>query len=252
MDNQKTGKLIADIRKENGLTQKQLADQLHISDRTISKWERGAGFPDVALIEPLADALQISVAGLLQGERIPASACELTVRESIAVVYKQMRAKARKRVGTMIASIFLFVFFMAFLFAILDYSGAFLKNIEMDVTAGIYVDGIKTAESIVTIVGKRNDTTLDRFTGRFAIDYVEKTCRDGVTACIDWNDGGTLYDTIKYWGYGGTWDSGVLHQLYISENMNAFAIKLEDGTIIATDEYYVPLMMLDTYYPILD
>ncbi|MFR0769004.1 MAG: helix-turn-helix domain-containing protein [Dysosmobacter sp.] len=40
-----TGALIAQLRKEQGLTQKQLAEQLHISDRTISKWERGPGFP---------------------------------------------------------------------------------------------------------------------------------------------------------------------------------------------------------------
>ena len=52
-----TGALIAQLRKEQGLTQKQLAEQLHISDRTISKWERGAGFPDVSLLEPLADVL---------------------------------------------------------------------------------------------------------------------------------------------------------------------------------------------------
>ena len=51
------GALIAQLRKEQGLTQKQLAEQLHISDRTISKWERGSGFPDVSLLEPLADAL---------------------------------------------------------------------------------------------------------------------------------------------------------------------------------------------------
>ena len=62
-----TGALIAQLRKEQGLTQKQLAEQLHISDRTISKWERGAGFPDVSLLEPLADALHCSVVSLLGG-----------------------------------------------------------------------------------------------------------------------------------------------------------------------------------------
>ena len=60
-----TGALITQLRKEQGLTQKQLAEQLHISDRTISKWERGAGFPDVSLLEPLAEALHCSVVSLL-------------------------------------------------------------------------------------------------------------------------------------------------------------------------------------------
>lgn len=57
MDTRKTGQLIAARRKELGLTQKQLAGQLNVSDRAVSKWERGAGFPDIALLEPLADVL---------------------------------------------------------------------------------------------------------------------------------------------------------------------------------------------------
>ena len=51
MDREKTGALIAAARKERGLTQKELAERLHISDRAVSKWERGVGFPDVSLLE---------------------------------------------------------------------------------------------------------------------------------------------------------------------------------------------------------
>ena len=69
MDRQKTGALIAQMRKERGLTQRELAEQLHISDRTVSKWERGAGFPDVSMLVPLAEALGLSVLELLQGEQ---------------------------------------------------------------------------------------------------------------------------------------------------------------------------------------
>ena len=56
---------------ELGLTQKELAEKLNISDRTVSKWERGAGFPDISLVEPLADALGLSVLELLHGEESP-------------------------------------------------------------------------------------------------------------------------------------------------------------------------------------
>ena len=69
MDRQKTGALIAQMRKDRGLTQRELAEQLHISDRTVSKWERGAGFPDVSMLIPLAEALGLSVLELLQGEQ---------------------------------------------------------------------------------------------------------------------------------------------------------------------------------------
>ncbi len=67
MDKNKTGALIAAARKEKHLTQKELAKALHVSDRAVSKWERGAGFPDVSLLEPLADALDLRVLDLLRG-----------------------------------------------------------------------------------------------------------------------------------------------------------------------------------------
>lgn len=71
MDHQKTGALIATRRGELGLTQKELAKQLNISDRTISKWERGVGFPDISLLEPLADVLGLTLLELFRGERAP-------------------------------------------------------------------------------------------------------------------------------------------------------------------------------------
>ena len=70
MDQIKTGKFIASLRKEKKLTQVSLANRLGISDKTVSKWERGAGLPDVSLMLPLCDILEISVNELLIGERL--------------------------------------------------------------------------------------------------------------------------------------------------------------------------------------
>ena len=70
MDQMKTGKFIAFLRKEKGLTQRALADRLGISDKTVSKWERGAGLPDVSLMLPLCEILEISVNELLAGEKM--------------------------------------------------------------------------------------------------------------------------------------------------------------------------------------
>ena len=61
MDQSKTGKFIAEERKRKNYTQRQLADLLGISDKTISKWERGNGFPEVSLLLPLCDELEITV-----------------------------------------------------------------------------------------------------------------------------------------------------------------------------------------------
>jgi len=65
-----TGKTIREAREKRGLTQAQLAGILHVSDKTVSKWETSKGLPDISLIEPLAQALGVSVIELMQGECI--------------------------------------------------------------------------------------------------------------------------------------------------------------------------------------
>ena len=70
MDQIKVGKFIAETRKSQGLTQRQLADVLSISDKTVSKWECGKGLPEVSLMMPLCGALNITVNDLLSGGRV--------------------------------------------------------------------------------------------------------------------------------------------------------------------------------------
>lgn len=70
MDKHKFGTFVAALRKEKGYTQKELAAKLYISDKAVSKWETGVSIPDVALLIPLSEALDISVTELLQCRRI--------------------------------------------------------------------------------------------------------------------------------------------------------------------------------------
>ncbi len=70
MDTIKIGRFIAELRKEKNLTQKELAENLGVSDKTISKWERGINLPDPALYFPLCDKLGISINELFAGERV--------------------------------------------------------------------------------------------------------------------------------------------------------------------------------------
>ena len=65
-----TGAVIKELREKNNVTQLQLADKLGVSDKTISKWETGKGYPDITLLEPLADALSVSIAELLSGNTV--------------------------------------------------------------------------------------------------------------------------------------------------------------------------------------
>ena len=80
MDSIQFGAFVAQLRKEKGLTQRELADLLHVTDKAVSKWETGKGFPDLKLLEPLAQALDVSLVELLQGECSPRES--LTVAEA--------------------------------------------------------------------------------------------------------------------------------------------------------------------------
>lgn len=69
MEAKKFGQFIAGIRKEKKMTQAELAGKIHVTDKAISRWERGLGFPDIQILEPLAQALGISVLELMRSER---------------------------------------------------------------------------------------------------------------------------------------------------------------------------------------
>ncbi|MCI6812665.1 MAG: helix-turn-helix domain-containing protein [Lachnospiraceae bacterium] len=65
-----TGAVIKELREKNNMTQLQLADRLGVSDKTISKWETAKGYPDITLLEPIAEAFSVSVTELLSGNAV--------------------------------------------------------------------------------------------------------------------------------------------------------------------------------------
>ena len=71
MDALETGRRIQALRKRNGWTQKDLAERLCVTDKSVSKWERGLNYPDMAILEPLAKTLNSTVVELLGIENIP-------------------------------------------------------------------------------------------------------------------------------------------------------------------------------------
>ena len=69
MNAEKIGTFIAQLRKDKGLTQQGLADQLEVTRKAVSRWETGRGYPDIELLPKLAQALHVSVQELLEGQR---------------------------------------------------------------------------------------------------------------------------------------------------------------------------------------
>ncbi|MCI8673948.1 MAG: helix-turn-helix transcriptional regulator [Lachnospiraceae bacterium] len=89
MDQKKTGAFIAQCRKEKNLTQMQLAELLEITNQAVSKWENGRGMPDVSLLQPLCNALDISLNELFSGEHISAEEYKGKAEENISNLFKE-------------------------------------------------------------------------------------------------------------------------------------------------------------------
>ena len=70
IDKKTFGIFLAEQRKAKGFTQRELAEKLFISDKAVSKWERGLSMPDISLLVPLAEILDVSVTELLEGKRM--------------------------------------------------------------------------------------------------------------------------------------------------------------------------------------
>ncbi|MDD2957143.1 MAG: helix-turn-helix transcriptional regulator [Lachnospiraceae bacterium] len=105
-----TGKFIADERKKKGYTQTELADKLGISNRTVSKWETGNGFPDVSLLLPLCDELGITVNELLSGEKLSEDEYEKKAEENMMrIIHKNCKVSKEERIISAILTLAIIV-----------------------------------------------------------------------------------------------------------------------------------------------
>ena len=103
MDASKFGKFISDQRKALGMTQSDLGNMLMVTDKAVSKWERGLGFPDINTLEPLAEALQVSVQELMRAEKnvtteLNEEAATEAILNTIGVADKQLRDAEKRQV----------------------------------------------------------------------------------------------------------------------------------------------------------
>ena len=102
MEPQKTGKLINYLRSKKSLTQKQLADALNVTDKAVSKWERGLSFPDISMLEPIAETLDISIMEILAGEKksadetITREEAQQMIKESVELSDEEIRHKRER------------------------------------------------------------------------------------------------------------------------------------------------------------
>ena len=146
MDQIKIGKFIADERKRKGYTQKQLSEKLEISDKTISKWERGNGFPEVSLLLPLCDELEITVNELLSGERVSEENYRKKAEENMVNLVKETQENKKKIVlSVMIAGLSVFAAVPLFMLSGVLVMETWLRVLLIVIGAVVVCGGISIA-----------------------------------------------------------------------------------------------------------
>ena len=156
MDQIKIGKFIAEERKTKKYTQRELADKLSISDKTISKWERGNGFPEVSLLLPLCNELEITVNELLSGERLQAMDYKKKAEKNMVNLVKEAQESKKKIIMSAMVGVLVIVAAVP-LFVV---AGMF----EMQVWTRVLLMGIGF---VITVMGIAIACVLDREAGAF-------------------------------------------------------------------------------------
>ena len=100
LDKEKFGEFIARLRKEKRMTQKELAEKLFVSDKAVSKWERGQSLPDITMLNPLAEALEVTAAelincGRIENEKVDTSQVDEIVEKAIVLSDEDKKEKRK-------------------------------------------------------------------------------------------------------------------------------------------------------------
>ena len=148
MDQVKIGKLISDERKAKGYTQKQLSELLGISDKTISKWECGNGFPEASLLLPLCNELEITVNELLTGERISQQNYKKKAEENMVNMIREKEENKEKILLTTIIGVISTITFVTLLLVVCFYTDVItlpIKIVLMIIALSVFGVGLYVA-----------------------------------------------------------------------------------------------------------
>ena len=162
MNVKKVGEFIKQKRKEKKLTQKELAEKLSITDRAISKWERGICCPDISLLKDLSSILGVSVNELLSGEDIEKLEKEKTDDVLVDSVNKYISIEKRKRLGLWLLTIAVVIMNIIFIFIM------FLMYNQINGTGGMTINSIQNkyfTDEILTLMEEKNYEQLALKTG---------------------------------------------------------------------------------------
>ena len=171
MDQVRIGRFIADERKKKGWTQKQLAEKLNISDKTVSKWECGNGFPEVSLLLPLCDELGINVNDLLSGEVVSGEDYQKKAENNMVEMIQEKETNRKQFRLTLTLGAVSLVSFVTLLIVVCLYTDVIplpVKAVLIAVACTVFAAGILAAVMVFLLFGalqnSDNITLLDQAT----------------------------------------------------------------------------------------
>ena len=232
MDRVKTGKFIAELRKENNMTQKELADRLNVTDRAVGNWENGRRLPDYSIITELCSRLNISVNELFAGERIRNEEKEEQFEKNLfGIITISMNEKKKHQFTVGLMSVLLVIsMFLIGRYALIrkgvimdpdlkyvrryDKSQLYFKFEQLESVSLDYEMGVN---KYANIVFRYPDKALER---------LKADCPEGIEALRKAFD----LPPLSNWSYGLY---GVYGWQLITENPGASDIELQQGRFIS-------------------
>ncbi len=180
------GKFISDIRKERGMTQRQLANIIGVSDKTISKWECGKGMPEVTSLVSLCNALGISVNELISGERLLNEDYSKKAEVNMLNLLRENKRTKRNLFPMLLLTIIILALAVGYVVAtnmdVYEYSLLFdsATLLNMLFVTGIYLLGTDLWRAFITSLGivikrKRTMPETELYRTKLAVDVVGKT-----------------------------------------------------------------------------
>lgn len=175
------GEFILALRKEHGMTQKEMADALGLTDKAISKWERGLSYPDISMLEPIAVLFEVSVMELLKGERIEPDTtismqdAQKMIDESISLSDDEITQKHKKNKGIILTLCVVTMFLISLILNV--------RNIMSDETyKEVTLDRASVAYEItVNEVGEEMFVNPDAALEQIIEDLEEQGLQEGLT-----------------------------------------------------------------------
>ena len=236
MDNNKIGKFIANRRKELGYTQQSLADKLYVTDKAISKWERGLSLPDIALLRKLAKILKVDVIDILDGQI--GTTKKINVEKEIEKLKKEISILHKNKIKKFIILIIILVFIIIYIIFRNIYLGYTIETVryshsKREINIGVPKTSfmMKHNDRSYSYKNLRNSNIVENELKKYLKTLKYSTCNDTIYyydekdnfSVISYSvKNHVLYNTISYEIVNGDY--------CFSEKLDEYSIKL-DGSM---------------------